>query len=58
MNSRVGIMHIKLTHMWGCFGEADEDYYSQFGNRVSKDIMCNVEGRKLIEFFERNMSKC
>jgi hypothetical protein len=26
----------------------------QFGKRVSKFFTCNAEGRKLIEFYERN----
>jgi hypothetical protein len=54
MNIRVGIMQINLPHTWDCFLEIDKDNNNQFGKRVSKDFTCNTEGRKLIEFCERN----
>jgi hypothetical protein len=49
------IKQINLPHTWDCFDEIDKDSDSQFGYRVSKDFTCNAEGRKLIEFCERNM---
>jgi hypothetical protein len=54
LNSRVGIMQINLPHTWDCLDEIDKDNDIQFGKRVSKDFMCNTEGRNLIEFCERN----
>jgi hypothetical protein len=54
MNSRIGIMKINLLNTRDCFDEIDKDNDNQFGKRVSKDFACNAEGRKLIEFCERN----
>jgi hypothetical protein len=55
MNSRIGTMQINLPHVWDCFEEINKDTEYWLGNRVSKDLVCNAEGRKFIEFCERNM---
>jgi hypothetical protein len=55
MNSQVGIIKINLPHIWDCFDETDKDNDDQSGNKVSKYFKCNAEGRKVIEFCERNM---
>jgi hypothetical protein len=48
-------MQICLPHTKDCFGEVDKDYDNQFDSIVSKDNVCKVEGRKHIEFYERNI---
>lgn len=55
LNIRVGTMQIILRQTWDCFDKVNKDYDNQFGSRVSKDIVCNVEGRTLTEFCERNI---
>jgi hypothetical protein len=47
MISRVGALQVNLPHSWG----------TSYGNRLSKDIVCNTKGRKLIGFCERNIFK-
>jgi hypothetical protein len=46
----VGDINSWVDHTWDCFDEIDKDNDNQFGNRVSKDFMCNPkEGRKEVD---------
>jgi hypothetical protein len=55
MNSRIGMMQINQPHVWQCFKEINKDTEYWLENRVSEDLVCNAEGRKLTEFCERNV---
>jgi hypothetical protein len=57
MNGRIGTMQINLPHVWDCFEEINKDNEYWLGNRLSKDLVCNAKGRKLIEFCERIVFK-
>jgi hypothetical protein len=48
MNSRRGMMQINLSHVWDYFEETNKDTEYWLGDRVSKDLVCNEEGRKLM----------
>jgi hypothetical protein len=55
VNSTIGTMQINLPHVWNRFEEINKDTEYWLGNTVSKDLVCNAEGRKLIELCERNV---
>jgi hypothetical protein len=54
MNCRVGEMQVNVSHIWDTCENADKEFKNPYGSRLSKDIVCNTEGKKLIEFHERN----
>jgi hypothetical protein len=54
MNNWVGIMLVNLPHFWDSFEDTDKEWDNQFESQSSKDKVCNSEGKKLIEFCERN----
>jgi hypothetical protein len=44
---------VDLPHSWDGLENVNKEFNS-YGRRASKDSTCNVEGRQLIEFCERN----
>jgi hypothetical protein len=53
MNSRIGDQQVGLPHTWDPYCEAEKMDYDLYNSRSSKDKCCNLEGKKLIDFFER-----
>jgi hypothetical protein len=53
MNNYVGALQANLPYSWNTFENAYKEFNNPFGSRLSKDIVCNTEGKKLIEFCER-----
>jgi hypothetical protein len=53
LNCRVGGAQVDLPHSWDGPENVNKEFNS-YGKRVSKDNICNGEGRQLIEFCERN----
>jgi hypothetical protein len=53
LNCRIGVAQVDLPHSWDGLENVNKEFNS-YGRRASKDSTCNVEGRHLIEFCERN----
>jgi hypothetical protein len=53
MNCRIGMLQVALPHRWDALENVGKEF-NTYGSRVSKDSICNIEGRQLIEFCERN----
>jgi hypothetical protein len=53
MNCRIGLLQADLPHSWDALENVGKEF-NTYGSRVSKDSTCNIEGRQLIEFCERN----
>jgi hypothetical protein len=54
VNSTVGALQVNMACTWDTFQNADEEHSNYFGSRLGKGNVHNAEGRKLIEFVERN----
>jgi hypothetical protein len=55
MNCRIGMLQVDLPHSWDALENVSKEF-NTYRSRVSKDSICNVEERQLIEFCERNTS--
>jgi hypothetical protein len=53
-SSPVGALPVNLACTWDTFQNVDEEHSNYFGSRLSKGNVRNAEGRKSIEFGERN----
>jgi hypothetical protein len=53
MNSRIGNKQVNLPLTWDPNCEAEKMDYGLYNSRSSKDKCCNLEGKKLINFCER-----
>jgi exonuclease III len=52
MNCHIGMLQVDLPH-WDALENVGKEF-NTYGSRVNKDSICNIEGRQLIEFCERN----
>jgi hypothetical protein len=53
LNCRIGVAQVYLPNSWDGLEYVNKEF-NPYGRRTSKDNICNGEGRKLIEFCERN----
>jgi hypothetical protein len=53
MNSKTGDKQVSLPHTWDPYCEAEKIDYDLYNSRSSKDKCCNLEGKKLMDFCER-----
>jgi exonuclease III len=53
-NSRIGTKQVDLPHLFDIIDNWDNSSHNWYGSRKSKDTVCNTEGRKLIDFCEKN----
>jgi hypothetical protein len=47
------MLQVDLPHSWDTLENVSKEF-NTYESRVSRDSMCNTEGRQLIEFCERN----
>jgi hypothetical protein len=52
-NPNYTMLQVDLPHSWDVLENVSKEF-NTYGSRVSKDSICNIEGRQLIEFCERN----
>jgi hypothetical protein len=43
------MLQVGLPHSWDALENVGKEF-NTYGSRVSKDSICNIEGRQLIEF--------
>jgi hypothetical protein len=55
VNSPVGALQVNLPHSWDTFENAAKEFNNPFGSRLNRDIVYSTEGKKLTEFYERNI---
>jgi hypothetical protein len=53
-NSRTGTKQVDLPHIFDTVDIWDNSSHNWYRSRKSKDTVCNAEGRKLIDFCEKN----